>query len=98
MQNSDENNCEMHSSPLMANENIFKRIITISKGKLPLTVLYCMVFWNFGICVALFGPTLLDLACQTNTSLTMISWLYFLQNFASLFGCFISGIIIKRGM
>jgi hypothetical protein len=30
-------------------------------NKKLLTFIYCLTFWNFGICVALFGPTLLDL-------------------------------------
>ena len=79
------------------NENILKKIINLSKNKLPITIIYCMVFWNFGICVALFGPTLLDLACQTASSLTAISWLYFIQNFTSLIGCLISGLLVKHG-
>lgn len=76
-------------------ENI-RHIFLLSKNKLPLTIIYCMVFWNFGICVALFGPTLLDLACQTSSSMTAVSWLYFLQNLTTLIGCFASGLIIKQ--
>ncbi len=67
-----------------------------STNKIPLTIIYCMVFWNFGICVALFGPTLLDLACQTGSTLTAITWLYFVQNFTSLIGCIVSGLLIKH--
>jgi hypothetical protein len=73
-----------------------RQIFILSKTKLPLTIIYCMVFWNFGICVALFGPTLLDLACQTSSSMTAVSWLYFLQNFTSLIGCLVSSLIIKQ--
>ncbi len=64
--------------------------------KLHLTIIYCISFWNFGICVALFGPTLLDLACQTSSTLSAMSFLYFMQNFTSLLGCFLSGLIIKK--
>jgi hypothetical protein len=64
--------------------------------KLQLTIIYCVSFWNFGICVALFGPTLLDLACQTSSTLSAMSFLYFMQNFTSLLGCFLSGLLIKK--
>jgi hypothetical protein len=66
--------------------------------KLQYTVIYCISFWNFGICVALFGPTLLDLACQTSSTLSAMSMLYFMQNFTSLLGCFLSGLIVKKRM
>ncbi len=99
-------------------KNIFLKIFKTTRNKIPLTLLYCMVFWNFGICVALFGPTLLDLACQTGSSclecisyvhqfmtilniigssMTALSWLYFIQNLTSLIGCLLSGIILKHG-
>jgi hypothetical protein len=68
----------------------------IGVRKLQLTIIYCISFWNFGIGVALFGPTLLDLACQTSSTLSAMSFLYFMQNFTSLLGCFLSGLIIKK--
>jgi hypothetical protein len=69
---------------------------TLNVKKVPLTLIYCVAFWNFGICVAIFGPTLLDLACQTSSTLSTMSFLYFMQNLASLFGCFVSGLLIKK--
>jgi hypothetical protein len=65
-------------------------------SKKILTFIYCLTFWNFGICVALFGPTLLDLACQTSSTLSAMSILYFMQNFTSLIGVFVSGILLKK--
>lgn len=47
------------------NANFFKRMFTKGQKSL-LTFIYCISFWNFGVCVAIFGPTLLDLACQTS--------------------------------
>jgi hypothetical protein len=44
----------------------FLQRIFMKSQKTLLTFIYCISFWNFGICVAIFGPTLLDLACQTS--------------------------------
>jgi hypothetical protein len=44
----------------------FLQRIFMKSQKSLLTFIYCISFWNFGICVAIFGPTLLDLACQTS--------------------------------
>ena len=65
-------------------------------NKKLLTFIYCLTFWNFGICVAIFGPTLLDLACQTSSTLSAMSLLNFMQNFTSLIGVFVSGIFLKN--
>lgn len=73
-----------------------KELDCSSSSKRYLTCIYCLVFWNFGLCVAIFGPTLLDLACQTSSSLSAMSILYFLQNFTSLIGVFVSGILLKN--
>lgn len=79
------------------NEEFFlKKMFKFSSKKLPYTIIYCLSFWNFGICVAIFGPTLLDLACKTSSTISAISLLYFLQNFTSLLGCFISGLLVKN--
>lgn len=60
------------------------------------TIVYCLSFWNFGVCMAIYGPTLLDFACQTSSSIGVISVWYFLQNLTALVGCFLSGIFIKK--
>jgi hypothetical protein len=39
---------------------------------------------------------MIELACQTGSTLTEISWLIFIQNFMALIGCIGSGIIIKH--
>lgn len=94
-----ENKIALDESTNSGNEGLggfFFKHIPISTKKLPLTIIYCMSFWNFGICVAIFGPTLLDLACQTSSTLSAMSLLYFMQNFTSLLGCFVSGMCIKN--
>ena len=73
-----------------------KEQVNDSSSKRYLTYIYCLVFWNFGLCVAIFGPTLLDLACQTSSSLSAMSVLFFMQNFTSLIGVFVSGILLKN--
>ena len=79
-----------------APDNYLSKFFPTTGKKVPLTVIYCITFWNFGICVAIFGPTLLDSACQTSSTLSAMSLLYFMQNFTSLLGCFVSGLIIKN--
>lgn len=70
--------------------------LSFTNKKYHLTVTYFFCFWNFGICIAIFGSTLLDLACQTSSSLSSMTFLYFLQNFMSLIGCFLSGILVNN--
>ena len=60
------------------------------------TLVYCGVFWSFGMCVAFLGPTLLDLGCQTSTDLRRISWVFFCQLFATLLGSIIAGVLVQR--
>ena len=48
-----------------ASSGLINKVFSRSQKTL-LTFIYCISFWNFGICVAIFGPTLLDLACQTS--------------------------------
>lgn len=67
-----------------------------NKSKYFVTFIYCLVFWNFGLCVAIFGPTLLDLACRTSSFLGTMSALYFMQNLAAMIGVFLSGILLKN--
>ena len=56
---------EEEQRPPSPPKNFLQRIFMKSQKSL-LTFIYCISFWNFGICVAIFGPTLLDLACQTS--------------------------------
>ena len=79
-------------------QNFLKNNFQVTTTKVPLTFIYCIVFWNFGICVALFGPTLLDLACRTSSTISAMSALYFIQNLSSLVGCYLSGVILKNKM
>lgn len=88
---------ESRTDPHSSQGNIANTSLSISPhSKKILTFIYCLVFWNFGLCVAIFGPTLLDLACQTSSSLSAMSMLLFMQNFTSLIGVFVSGVILKR--
>uniref|UniRef100_A0A8C5K0F6 Major facilitator superfamily domain containing 4A n=1 Tax=Jaculus jaculus TaxID=51337 RepID=A0A8C5K0F6_JACJA len=53
------------------------------------------VFFSFGLCIAFLGPTLLDLRCQTHSSLPQISWVFFSQQFCLLLGSALGG-VFKR--
>ena len=60
------------------------------------TLVYCGVFWSFGMCVAFLGPTLLDLGCQTSSDMKRISWVFFFQLFCTLVGSVIAGFLVQR--
>lgn len=75
--------------------NSYKNFFNFTNKKLRLTLAYFLCFWNFGISIAIFGSTLLDFACKTSSSLSSMTFLYFLQNFMSLIGCFLSGILVN---
>lgn len=59
------------------------------------TVTYWSVFFSFGLCIAFLGPTILDLRCQTHSTLQQITWVFFSQQFFLLLGSTLGG-IFKR--
>lgn len=63
---------------------------------LQATVTYCSVFWSFGMCVALLGPTIEDLGCQTESTLADMSWAFLSQSMCTLIGSMIGGILVDR--
>lgn len=60
------------------------------------TIAYCAVFWSFGMCVAVVGPTLLDLGCITSTGMQTISWVFLAQLMCSLIGSITAGLLASR--
>lgn len=60
------------------------------------TLVYCAVFWSFGICVAILGPTLLDLGCQTSSDMKESSWVFFFQLCCTLIGSVFAGFLSQR--
>ncbi|XP_003963554.1 major facilitator superfamily domain-containing protein 4B [Takifugu rubripes] len=71
------------------------RILTLFKRNAHHTLTYWSVFFSFGLCIAFLGPTILDLQCQTNSTLNQITWVFFSQQFCLLIGSSIGG-IFKR--
>lgn len=71
------------------------RVTTLFKRNLQPTLTYWSVFFSFGLCIAFLGPTLLDLRCQTQSSLSQITWVFFSQQFCLLVGSCLGG-VFKR--
>ncbi|XP_054418897.1 major facilitator superfamily domain-containing protein 4A [Pteronotus mesoamericanus] len=71
------------------------RLCGLLRRNLQPTLTYWSVFFSFGLCIAFLGPTLLDLRCQTHTSLSQISWVFFSQQLCLLLGSIIGG-VFKR--
>ncbi|XP_042348035.1 major facilitator superfamily domain-containing protein 4B [Plectropomus leopardus] len=72
-----------------------ERIWTLFKRNAHHTLTYWSVFFSFGLCIAFLGPTILDLQCQTNSTLSQITWVFFAQQFCLLIGSSIGG-VFKR--
>uniref|UniRef100_A0A3B4GIU9 Major facilitator superfamily domain-containing protein 4A n=1 Tax=Pundamilia nyererei TaxID=303518 RepID=A0A3B4GIU9_9CICH len=72
-----------------------ERIVTLFKRNAHHTLTYWSVFFSFGLCIAFLGPTILDLQCQTNSTLSQITWVFFAQQFCLLIGSSVGG-IFKR--
>lgn len=72
-----------------------ERIVTLFKRNAHHTLTYWSVFFSFGLCIAFLGPTILDLQCQTKSTLSQITWVFFAQQFCLLIGSSIGG-IFKR--
>ncbi|XP_066117648.1 major facilitator superfamily domain-containing protein 4A [Saccopteryx bilineata] len=71
------------------------RLSGLLRRNLQPTLTYWSVFFSFGLCIAFLGPTLLDLRCQTHSSLSQISWVFFSQQLCLLLGSVLGG-IFKR--
>ncbi|KAM5238266.1 major facilitator superfamily domain-containing protein 4A isoform 2-T2 [Ctenodactylus gundi] len=71
------------------------RVSGLLRRNLQPTLTYWSVFFSFGLCIAFLGPTLLDLRCQTHSSLPQISWVFFSQQLCLLLGSALGG-IFKR--
>ncbi|XP_077588687.1 major facilitator superfamily domain-containing protein 4B [Stigmatopora nigra] len=72
-----------------------ERIVTLFKRNAHHTLTYWSVFFSFGLCIAFLGPTILDLQCQTKSTLSQITWVFFSQQFCLLIGSSIGG-VFKR--
>ncbi|XP_057586138.1 major facilitator superfamily domain-containing protein 4A isoform X3 [Hippopotamus amphibius kiboko] len=71
------------------------RVSGLFRRNLQPTLTYWSVFFSFGLCIAFLGPTLLDLRCQTHSSLPQISWVFFSQQLCLLLGSALGG-VFKR--
>ncbi|XP_032477626.1 major facilitator superfamily domain-containing protein 4A isoform X3 [Phocoena sinus] len=71
------------------------RVSGLLRRNLQPTLTYWSVFFSFGLCIAFLGPTLLDLRCQTHSSLPQISWVFFSQQLCLLLGSALGG-VFKR--
>lgn len=80
---------------VLANMFVDERILTLFKRNAHHTLTYWSVFFSFGLCIAFLGPTILDLQCQTNSTLSQITWVFFAQQFCLLIGSSIGG-VFKR--
>ncbi|XP_037333881.2 major facilitator superfamily domain-containing protein 4B [Pungitius pungitius] len=75
-----------------------ERIVTLFKRNAHHTLTYWSVFFSFGLCIAFLGPTILDLQCQTDSTLGQITWVFFAQQFCLLIGSSIAGIFKKTAL
>ncbi|XP_069489254.1 major facilitator superfamily domain-containing protein 4A [Ambystoma mexicanum] len=69
-----------------------ERIVGLFRKNLQPTLTYWSVFFSFGLCIAFLGPTLLDLRCQTQSSLQDITWVFFAQQSCLLLGTALGGL------
>ncbi|XP_053338979.1 major facilitator superfamily domain-containing protein 4B [Clarias gariepinus] len=72
-----------------------ERLIALFKRNWQHTLTYWSVFFSFGLCIAFLGPTILDLKCQTNSTLQEITWVFFSQQVCLLIGSLIGGVFKK---
>ncbi|XP_036956751.1 major facilitator superfamily domain-containing protein 4A [Acanthopagrus latus] len=72
-----------------------ERIWSLFKRHWQQTLTYWSVFFSFGLCIAFLGPTILDLRCQTQSTLQQITWVFFSQQFFLLVGSSMGGLFKK---
>ncbi|XP_051948085.1 major facilitator superfamily domain-containing protein 4B-like [Xyrauchen texanus] len=74
---------------------IEEHILTLFKRNCQHTLTYWSLFWSFGLSIAFLGPTILDLKCQTGSTLREITWVFFSQQLCLLIGSSTGGIFQK---
>ncbi|XP_016320440.1 major facilitator superfamily domain-containing protein 4B-like [Sinocyclocheilus anshuiensis] len=74
---------------------IEERILTLFRRNCQHTLTYWSVFFSFGLSIAFLGPTILDLKCQTGSTLQEITWVFFSQQLCLLIGSSIGGAFTK---
>ncbi|KAK2874876.1 hypothetical protein Q8A67_022029 [Cirrhinus molitorella] len=72
-----------------------ERICALFRSNWQHTLTYWSVFFSFGLCVAFLGPTILDLRCQTQSTLQEITLVFFSQQFFLFIGSTIGGFFSK---
>ncbi|XP_034544663.1 major facilitator superfamily domain-containing protein 4A [Notolabrus celidotus] len=72
-----------------------ERVWSLFKRHWQHTLTYWSVFFSFGLCIAFLGPTILDLRCQTQSTLQQITWVFFSQQFFLLVGSSLGGLFKK---
>nr|XP_046240819.1 major facilitator superfamily domain-containing protein 4A [Scatophagus argus] len=72
-----------------------ERVWSLFRRRWQRTLTYWSVFFSFGLCIAFLGPTILDLRCQTQSTLQQITWVFFIQQFFLLVGSSLGGIFKK---
>ncbi|XP_060897396.1 major facilitator superfamily domain-containing protein 4A [Labrus mixtus] len=75
-----------------------ERIWSLFKRHWQHTLTYWSVFFSFGMCIAFLGPTILDLRCQTQSTLQQITWVFFSQQLFLLVGSSVGGLFKKTLM
>ncbi|KAM4588347.1 major facilitator superfamily domain-containing protein 4A [Odontesthes bonariensis] len=74
------------------------RLCSLFQRHLRQTLTFWSVFFSFGLCIAFLGPTVLDLRCQTKSTLQQITWVFFSQQFFLLVGSSMGGLFNKSLM
>ena len=70
-----------------------EQVWSLLKRHLQHTLTYWSVFFSFGLCISFLGPTILDLRCQTQSTLEQITWVFFSQQFFLLVGSCLGGLL-----
>ncbi|XP_037346904.1 major facilitator superfamily domain-containing protein 4A [Pungitius pungitius] len=72
-----------------------ERISSLFKIHWRITLTYWSALFSFGLCIAFLGPTVLDLRCQTQSTLQQITWVFFSQQLFLMVGSILGGLFKK---
>ena len=86
------------SSPVKSVSNVsdFEEREGCCTYKIRNSFILCCGFLCFGASMAIMGPTILELGCLIGSDVGSMSWVFFSQSCAALFGAICSGFIIDR--
>lgn len=77
-------------------DEIWSKYVELFHKNFLSIITYGSVFWTFGLCMGFLGPTLWDMECMVELSLSKTTWLFVAQFTFMMLGSVAAGCLLSR--